>query len=60
MSTRSCPACGKPLPERALGDEDRDGFGDGDDEPREHLPDHTPTELRRFCAPCRERLLDSE
>jgi hypothetical protein len=57
VSARNCPACGKPLPERDLGGEDDEG---GEELEPERLPDGTPSELRRFCPPCRERLKEAK
>lgn len=55
VSAKNCPACGDPLPALDLGDED-----DGDEQEPDRLPDGTPSELRRFCPSCRERLKEAE
>ncbi|HUB07641.1 MAG TPA: hypothetical protein VMB50_11595 [Myxococcales bacterium] len=58
MGSRKCPACGSELPEKEL--EDRDGeLGKDRANLADRLPDGTPSELRRFCPPCRQRLMDT-
>jgi hypothetical protein len=56
----NCLACGRPLPEKALGDEDNVEPGDGGREAGEPLPDGAPPELGRFCRPCRDLLKDAD
>ncbi len=63
MSGQRCPACGDSLPEWELaliGDEIPDEAEDNRHDSVARLPDGTPSELRRFCPSCRERLKESK